>query len=478
MRIDHLLTPLLTLSRHRFLDAAADIVVIAAAVLALLFLLAGYLLLPTLPVFGHDEVHYYADFHFKLVEEGRWLDFLLHDFLRSVPLPLWSIIYLGLFWLLFYRLARTYAFDAAYAVVVASTILMTSPFVEISLWPASLVPALLLVLLASHLQALGVAYQVIYLVSGMLIFGAMQTLYFVLPLLFLPQFLASSLPTRARWRLLFSHMCWWVAGSVAGMLVMALMLGLLAGIYFPQPAEWRNTHPVVDWATLLENIRYVIVNFFSLLENLLRLGGVSWGFILVVAAIALLRARALLAQMHALLLMAAVLVSFFIFSIPLAPYILMRSLHALAAVVVLFLAIVPGRTALGRMLGAVLLLKLGYNYSAQGHDYLQIHTIETSTLLTKLEQLFPGYPKAYGVVALYGTMDTEQVEASRFNDPYRMHPLLLTLGVQTYLDCRIVPSRCDNVGVPGEPLATIPFANGQLDFSVDAANVGIISFRD
>jgi hypothetical protein len=475
---DHPMTSLLTLSRHPYLDTAAGIVVKAAAILAFLFLLAGYMWLPMLPVYGHDEMHYYPSFYFKLLEDGRWLNYLLHDMLRSVPLPLWSIVYVSLAWLLFYRITRLYAFDVAYATLVASTIVLAYPFVEIALWPGTVVPVLLLGLLAIGLQARGVPYQVIYLVSGILIFGSMQTLYFVLPLLFVPQFLENSQSPRARWQLLFSHMCWWVGGSVAGVVWMSLMLWLLAGTFFPQPAQWRDIHPAVDWASLLENIGYVIVNFFSMLEILLRLGGVTWGFILVVAAIALLRSRALLEKVQALLLLLAVAVSFFAFSIPLAAVILPRSLIAMAAVMVLFVAILPGPTPLGRMLGTVLLLKLGYSFSAQCQDYLELHKTETATILHKLEELFPGYPQAYGTVALYGTMESDQVEANRFNDPWRMHPYLITLGVHTYLDCRIIPSRCENVGVAGEPITVVPFANGRLEFSVDAGNVGIISFRE
>jgi len=475
---DRYMTALLAISRHRSLDTAADIVVKAAAILAFLYLLAGYMLLPTLPVYGHDETHYYPSFYFKLVEDGRWLNYLLHDLLRSVPLPLWSIAYLALAWLLFYRLARSYTFDAAYAALVASTIVVAYPFLEISLWPATVVPALLLGLLAIELQARGVPYQVNYLVSGILIFGSMQTLYFVLPLLFLPQFLANSQPARARWQLLFSHMCWWVAGSVVGVLALCLMLWLLSGIFFPQPAEWRNTHPAVDLASLLENIRYVIVSFFSLMEALMRLAGVGWGFLVVVGGIVLLRARAALAQVQTVLLMFAVLISFFAFSVPLAPVILPRSLIAMVAVVVLFVAFLPGRTAPGRMLGAALLLLLSQNFSAQCQIYLQKHKAETSAFLNKFQQLYPGYPQDFGVVALYGTMDPAQPEALRFNDPFVMYPLFISLGAHTYLDCRIVPSRCGPVGVAGEPINVIPFANGRLEFAVDAANVGIFRYSE
>jgi len=472
-----IVTPLLTFSRYPLMEAAADITVKAAALLSLLFVLAAYLLLPALPVFGHDEMHYYPSFYFKLLEDGRWLNYLLHDFLRSVPLPLWSLLYVCLSWLLFYRIARNYEFDRAYAVLVASTIVVTYPFVEISLWPGTVVPVLLLGLLSTEMRARGIGYQLVYMVSGILMFGSMQTLYFVLPLLFLPQFLKSEQSSNARWKLLFSHMCWWISGSVAGVLCMSLMLRLLAGTFMLQPAEWRNIHPAVDLLSLQDNILYVTGRFFLILGQLRQVGGVGWGFVLAIAAVSLLRWRTLLGQVQAWLLLLAVLLSFFAFSIPLAAVILSRSLMAMAAALVMFVAIVPGRTPQGRVLGAVLLLTLGFNFSALCQVYLDAHRSETATLLAKLQALFPGYPKAYETVALYGTMDPGQAEASRFNDPYRMHPLLLTLGVRNYLDCRIVPSRCDNVGAGGEPMVVLPFANGRLEFSVDAANVGIISFR-
>ena len=105
----------------------------------------------------------------------------------------------------------------------------------------------------------------------------MQTLYFLLPLLFLREFLDTVPPVVTRLKLLFQHMLWWVGGSVAGVIVMCLMLWLLAGTYFPQPAPWRNAHPVVDGASLVANVRYVIVNFRLFFNTLLDNGGDSGG---------------------------------------------------------------------------------------------------------------------------------------------------------------------------------------------------------
>lgn len=474
-RIAHVLPGFIHDSRATL---AANFVVTAAAVLAMLFLLGGYLALPTLPVFGHDEVHYYVDFHFKLVEDGRWLNYLLHDFLRSLPLPIWSLLYVGLWWALMYRIARGCGFDVAYAALTASAIVMASPFLEMSLWPASVVPSLLLIGLAIAMQAHGVAYPVIYMVSGMLMFGAMQSMYFLLPLLFLREFLDTAGPLRARWWLLFRHMLWWVAGSVAGVVVVCLMLVLLAGIWFPQPPEWRNTQPVESLASLLSNIAYVAQNLAIHLETLLRQGGVTYGFMLVCIIAALLRARTLLLQAPALLLLVAVLLSFFAFSVPLAPVIHLRSLFAMATVVILGLAILPGHTAFGRVLGALLLLKLVHHYSVYGQDYLDVQRTETSVLLTDLRELFPGYPTAYSALALEGAMDPSKPEARRFNDGSLMHPIFVSLGVWDFLDCKI-PQRCDRVGETGEPIAVRPFAGGQFELAVDAANnIGVVRYRE
>jgi hypothetical protein len=477
MLIARFTTSLSILARHPRLDQAADIVVKAAALLAFMLVVSAYAALPTLPSYGHDEAHYHFYYRFALIDDGRWLNYLLHNVLRAIPLPLWSLVYLSSWWLLLYRVARGCAFDLPFAALVASTTLLASPFLEISLWPATVVPALALAGLALWMQARGIAYQVIYVVTGMLIFGALQTLYFVLPLLFLRQFLDTAQPARARWLLLFKHLSWWVAGAVAGVIVMCLMLWPLAGIWFPQPAPWRNVQPVVDGASLLASVRYVSTNFSILLELLLRNGGVTWGFIQICAIVALLRARPLLAQAPALLLLCAVLISFFVFSIPFAPAIHMRSLVAMAAVVVLGLAILMGQSALGRILGAVLLLKMALNYAELCRQYLETHRAETAVYVKELRDLFPGYPMAYTAVALYGTMDPAQPEARRFNDTAQMHPLLASLGIAEILDCRI-PARCDNVGVGGEPISVLPFAGGQLELSVDAANIAIIRFRE
>ena len=454
---------LMAVAGYSRLDITADVVVKAAALIASFLMVAGYFALLTLPVYGHDEAHYHVLYRFALIDDGRWLNYLMLDFLRRVPLFIWSVLYLVTWWALLYRLARACTLDTAFAALAASTLLAASPFLEISLWPATVVPAVSLVLLAGWMHARGIAYPVIYIVSGVLLFGALQTLYFLLPLLFAQQFLDATVPARVRLLLLFRHMLWWVGGSIAGVLVMSLMLWLLADIYFPQPAPWRNTRPVVDLASLFENIRYVATNFALWLEQLLRNGGVTWGFILTCAGVALLRARPLFAQAPALLLLLAVLISFFVFSIPYAPAIHMRSLVAMAAVVVLGIGILVGRSAIGRIIGAVLLLKMAHYYALKCEVFLENQRDETAFLLGKMQDLFPGYPMAYPALVLDGTVDPTRPEARRFNDSSLMHPVLASLGAIEVLDCRIA-ARCNLLDLSlGVPIAEVPFADGRLE---------------
>ena len=174
--------------------------------------------------------------------------------------------------------------------------------------------------------------------------------------------------------------------------------------------------------------------------------------------------------------MCAVLVSFFVFSIPLAPIIQMRSLIAMAAVVMLFLALLPGGTALGRVVAALLLLRLAQHYSEVEQEYLAVHRAETVVIKTAIEDLFPGYTWVYSAVALDGKMDPARPAARRFNDGSLMHPLMMSLGVRVFLDCGI-PMRCDGLDMNGATISVVPFAGGQLELIVNAANVAIVRYR-
>jgi len=457
----------------------ADLLVGAAALLAVVLLLSAYAALPGLEVFGHDEVHYYADFNFKLGEDGRWLNFLLHDFLRSVPPGTWACLLLATAWVLFFRLALSLDFDVAYAALVASTILLAPPFVEQSLWPATTIPAVIVLLFAGLLVERGLPCSFIYLLCGILIFGSMQGFYFLLPIFFLGQFTTPMKAGERRWPMLIRHMSWWVVGAITGVLVMSCILWYKTGHFGVQPAEWRRTQPAHDLAGLTRNFLYVVDAFWRQTTQLLRVAGVNREWFLVCVGLAtFLRSRALLTTCHALLLLAAVAAAFFAFSIPLAPIIQSRSLVALSVAVVLLVALGPGSSVTGRLLGALLLLSISHRFSTNGEAYIAEHKAETSYVYNKLQELIPGYPAGYTAIALYGSVGDGAPEARLFNNAPRMHSIVHALGVRDYRDCRQgFDTRCEKMSGKS-PIATLPFARGRLLFSVGQGNIGEVQYLE
>lgn len=457
---------------------AVDLLAGMCAISALVLLFSTYALLPGLTVFGNDEVHYYVDLKFKVPEDGRWLNYFLHDFLRSIPVGTWAVMLLASSWLLFFRLGISVGFEAPFAVLIASTILMAYPFLHQSLWPATTIPAVIILLVVGLFVDRGSPHSVIYLLSGVLLFGTMQSFYFLVPLFFLRQFIADQGSTTRPWPLLVNHMTWWIVGAIVGVLVMSFILWVGTGHFGVQPAAWRRVQPAHDVASFLHNTLYVARVFRDHVGYFVNETNVNGRVLAVILGVTvLLRAKALSRMYPVLLLLVAVMIAFFAFSIPLAPIMGGRSFIAMAAAIVLLIALLPGNSAPGRSLGALLLLTISYGFSIHSVAYLAQHEARNTFFYEKFRAVIPGQPGEYSAIALFGNMSDGAPEAGLFNEPSQMHPVMYALGARRYLDCRMEDGRCKEVG-EGEPRARLPFSNGELVFSVDENNVAIIRYHD
>lgn len=454
-------------------------VVAGAAVLATVLFISSYSVLPGLRVFGHDEVHYYASFVFKLREDGRWLNFLLDELLRSIPLGTWAVLLLVTGWCAFFRLARAAGCEPVYAVLVASTIMVSPPFAEQSLWPATTLPALLVLLGTSVLVQRRIPYPVVYLVTGVFMFGVIQSFYFLVPLFFLHSFISAEPYDRSCALLLLKHMVWWVLGSVLGVLVMSFALWIKLGTFGVEVAEWRAPQPIGSVDDLIRNVVYVWDAFVDHIRYLLAIAAVERpAFFVCAAVVVLASAVAVIARRYAILVLIAVALSFFAFSIPLAPHITGRSLVALAAAVVMFVAVGLGSGRLSRAASALLLLCMAYGFALHAQAYLVQHQQQTSFIVSKLEQLMPDQPDAYAAIAIQGRASADSAVAVRFNDAVMMHGLIHGMGVNDFWDCRGGDARCESLKTDRVD-STVPFLTGTLEFSVDKdQGVAVIRVTD
>lgn len=445
-----------------------------AAVLALLMVAISYYLLLGLKVYGYDEVHYYPSFTFKLSEEGRWINFLLHDFLRHIPLQVHAALYVSLAWLLLFRFARNLSCDRLYATLVASVLLVSPPFVYQSLWPATLLPSLIGLLGMAWLVEKGVSHRVIYLVGGILLFGGMQNFYFLMPLLFVGQIEQESFPSRGFLLRIWSHALYWVAGSVLGFLVALLAVYLLIGQVGIVPAPWRRTMPVHDLHDLARNVGYA---FGCLKQEIHTLAVLMTSrnvvYVLGFVVLAAVRIRYWRSELGRAIVLVAAGVSFFAFSIPLAPVIQTRSLVAMSVALIL-LALVPvdSRRA-ARWVSMTLLIWTGWNMTTHAYVFMAEQKEQTEFVLSKIENVLPHDPTSYSAIAIFGKMDAHSADAEIINSPPQIRAIVLATGVPDFWDCQTSSPACDTLNTKRD--ASRKFSGEGIEYDGVYGNVAVIS---
>lgn len=420
-----------------------DWVVAIFGLVAFFLFLRTYLPLAGLTVYGHDEVHYYDDFLFKLKEEGRWINFLSHGVLRWIPLQVHVILFLLCTWGFCFFISYQFERDLWFSVLTASTLSLGVPFVLQSLWPATLLPSNLALMLLCYLAWRGTSAAIVYVIGGTLLFGMMQNYYFALPLLFVGRFQLDSIGTKA----LFAHVGWWILGSVCGVLVSISAVYLITGQLGIHPAEWRQTHPARDLAGLIRNFESVgtvlLVQFRHLWIAAAGAAGLAY-FSLTVLLVAL-RWRAILANWRIFLILLASGLGFFVFSIPLAPIIETRSLTALSCATFLFVFVfcIPRRGVVRLLVAAMLLWAAGV-LSHLGFQYIEAHDQNTVAIRDRINDLLPA-DRIPRKIAIFGKLDSSDRYARTYNEPPLLRPIVLSMGAAEFWDCRVPSHGCKKV---------------------------------
>lgn len=354
--------------------------------------------------------------------------------------------------------------------------MVSPPFVEQSLWPATSLSAVLALLAVEHLSRKGMPFQLLYLGAGIVIFGCLQRFYFLVPLAFAGVFLSAD-SNKIKSKLLLQHLSWWVCGAIIGVLLMSILLFVTTHHFGVQIASWRRIRPIQDFSSLIRNIVYVANSFSSVLKILIKLSvnNVAWiaGLLLIVFTLGV---RGLRDTWALLIILFAVLFSFFAFSLPLAPVIQMRSLEAMVTALVLLLVLLSGDSRVGNVLVAAALSIICANLSSNASLYLTKHKSDTEFVRNKLLQVIPDPLGKYQSIAIYGTLDSKNSLSYIFNSAPRMLPILNSLNVKGFHDCRSGLDRyCEKIASPEEVLK-IAFAEGVLTFSISYGNIGVVQY--
>ena len=152
-----------------------------------LLLLAQLIQLLGVDVWRQDSMYYVESYKDKLISEGRWINKLFFPFLRIIPAQiciLLSYLCLGYF---VYAVCNNISGNRKYALAV-SLLCLNIPVLSVQLeWPETILFAFLFLPLTVS-EAKKIPDYLYFPIFSILFFGTFSAFYFLLPLLFLPQY--------------------------------------------------------------------------------------------------------------------------------------------------------------------------------------------------------------------------------------------------------------------------------------------------
>lgn len=228
----------------------------------------------------HDELIYLTSYSQKLMEEGRWVNFIFFEWLRSIP-PIIAASFCNLFLFIFaYQVGRASAVETWFAVIFGLLALNIPNFTMLFKWPMTILPASLILALLSMCYQRYSRYH-LTLISGILMFATYQGFYFLVPLLFMRQL------DEEGWVSYFKFILFWILGYVLGYAFAQFFVYTVTTLFtensmFFHIAQWRNPTPITDLSSMIENISRSVGDFK---ENVLYLSRLSVWFYLPVAGV-------------------------------------------------------------------------------------------------------------------------------------------------------------------------------------------------
>ncbi len=217
----------------------------------------------------HDELIYLTSYSQKLMEEGRWVNFIFFDWLRSIP-PVIAASFCNLFLFIFaYQVGRASAVETWCAVIFGLLVLNIPNFTMLFKWSITILPAsLMLALFAFFYQHY--SRNRLTLIAGIFMFATYPGFYFLIPLLFIREL------DKENWGSTVKFILVWTLGYVLGYAFAQLFVYTVTALFtensmFFHIAKWRNPTPMTDLPSMLENIARSIGDFKKNLHYLSEL---------------------------------------------------------------------------------------------------------------------------------------------------------------------------------------------------------------
>ena len=376
----------------------------AAAVLICLFT-AFFLLLDLLQVhiYRHDAAYYlgWDGFFTRMLQEGRWINFLLYPVYSKIPGQLALLLVFLFLFLFLFSVSSRWVKNVPYSLLISLLCIQAAPMMAQIMWPATILTGFLILYLSTFFSN-RIPVFLFYALFGILLFGSMTYLYYLLPLVHL-LLLSHSLVKRNLRVLFLRIMPAWAAGFVAGYLFALLVIYAVSGDIGIQVADWRNPNYIHSLQYLMDNVYGAIGHLYHHLTTLFTgfWRNTMFALAFVIGILGVNKSQ----YLPMAILSVGVIVAHYVVTMPIGIYISYRSVTPfwLDFMVLLFFYPTIKRWQYNSLIPVIAILTVSF-YSVN-HETVRWYSSITNTYYDELQGSIPRDASLYKGVAFLSTSE-------------------------------------------------------------------------
>lgn len=210
--------------------------------------------------FRHDELRYIDSYFYKLVTEGRWLNYLFFSALKISNIKIMAIINVISFFIFSY-ICFLNIFEKKFAVLCAMVSLFIPPIHLLNEWAQTSMISFLLLAIAAIVYR-KISMPLFFFIFAILFNGCLSHFYFLLPLLFIGD-----------GKDIFRAICYWCIFFIVGFVFAEFMVFILSN-RFITIADWRNPNYIKGISDFICNVEKVVDSFIVIVK---KFGVFLWG---------------------------------------------------------------------------------------------------------------------------------------------------------------------------------------------------------
>ena len=397
----------------------------------------------------HDMIRYFPDYTWKLVHDGRWLNYLLFDVLRKINAHFSFILCLALFGVYIAAVAHRVTGERIGAFAITLIALQSPSLYMQLLWPITLLPAFM-VLASSIYFSKHTSPVWFFAIYGILFIGTMSYFYFLLPLLYTSIYVSREsepLIKRAS-NIVVKLILPWVFGFVVGYLFASFIVYLASGKWGIQIEAWRGPNPVKNLDSLSDNLEKISLFIKRDLHFILDTMGVVLAIVLIALFLYTWWNRR--DRIDYLIVPVAVFLAIYATTIPIGINIDTRSVVSVWVGLVFAFLVVPNISGKEMVVYSAIVLLLVLRIYKINHDNLTWYMGVTKTYKEETLKVIEHSPSMYkGIVMLSGKKEFEQAVNNineelqikpnygikTLSSPSRWRPTALELGFSQVIVC-------------------------------------------